>query len=119
MSEKSVDILCSSPILAARDQSEWNQFYQAFEISSATLPVNTNKGDEAYQEVYSKDVIYGTVGDFSGDVLRQEFEGKSTRGRRKFECLIADEVDHLTLDSCLSLTYLSHSAKGKVILILG
>ena len=107
-----MDILCSSPILAARDQSEWNQFYQAFGISSAALPVNANNGDEAYQDVYSKHIIYGTVGDFSGDVLRQEFEGKNTRGGRKFECLIVDEVDHLTLDSCLSLTYLSHSAKG-------
>ena len=37
---------------------------------------------------------------------------QETRGGRGFDSLIVDEVDHLTLDSCLSLTYLSHQAPG-------
>lgn len=50
--------------------------------------------------------------DFTADVLKQEFDGKQTRGFRRFKSVIVDEVDHLTLDNCLSQTYLSHNARG-------
>ena len=60
------------------------------------------------RRVYKTDIVYATVNDFSADVLREEFDGEPTRADRGFESLIVDEVDHLTLDSCLSMTYLSH-----------
>ena len=111
---KTVDIICSNKILAERDQKEWNLFFQAFQVTSGSLPVNANEdsGKNAYLETYKKHIVYGTVNDFAADVLREEFEGKITRGSRQFSSLIVDEVDHLTLDCCLSLTYLSHNARG-------
>ena len=108
---KPVDVICSSPILAQRDEQEWREFYEAFGLSSASLPVST-QGKSSYKTTYSKKIIYGTVHDFTGDVLKQEFDEKETRGSRDFASLIVDEVDHLTLDSCLSTTYLSHHARG-------
>ena len=117
MSGLKVDIICSSPILAARDQQDWAAFYKEFCIESASIPLkkgncSEKEREEAYSTIYSSNIVYGTIHDFSADVLRAEFEGKKTRGFRGFHSLIVDEVDHLTLDSCLSLTYLSHSARG-------
>ena len=108
---KTVDIICSSHILAQRDEKDWNDFYKAFGLSSASLPVAV-QDNESYKKVYSKNIVYGTVHDFTADVLKQEFDGKDTRGARNYNSLIVDEVDHLTLDSCLSTTYLSHHARG-------
>ena len=108
---KTVDVICSSTILAQRDEKEWRGFYEAFGLSSASLPVSTQE-KRNYNTTYSRQIIYGTVHDFAGDILRQEFDGKETRGNRSFSSLIVDEVDHLTLDSCLSTTFLSHHARG-------
>ncbi len=109
MLSKKVDIICSSPILARRDELEWKDFYRELGLTCASLPI---KNQSDYKETYNSNIVYGTVHDFSADVLKEEFDGKTTRGARGFDSLIVDEVDHLTLDSCLSLTYLSHQALG-------
>ena len=106
-----MDIICSSHILAQRDEQEWRDFYKVFGLSSASLPVSV-QDESNYKSTYNNRIIYGTVHDFTGDVLKQEFDGIETRGNRDFSSLIVDEVDHLTLDSCLSTTYLSHQARG-------
>jgi len=112
-----VDVICSSKILAERDKEEWLPFYRELGIGAASVPLKeTNRTEretaKAYRDTYSHQIVYGTVHDFSADLLRAEFEGKETRGLRGFHNLIVDEVDHLTLDNCLSFTYLSHRARG-------
>ena len=105
-----VDIACSSSILATRDESEWKPFYEYFGLKSSVSTSCLSR--TKVKEVYESDVVYGTVHSFSADVLKQEFEGNTTRNKRGFECLIIDEVDNLTIDNCLQQTLLSSRATG-------
>ncbi|XP_015252433.1 PREDICTED: uncharacterized protein LOC107099019 isoform X1 [Cyprinodon variegatus] len=113
-----VDIVTSSPLLAIRDQHEWKKLYEVFGVTSSTVPPQHHAKssfedhDKLLQEAYSMQIVYGTVCTFAADVLRQEFDKKKTRGLRKFDCVIVDEVDYMTLDSGVQVTFLSHQANG-------
>ncbi|XP_076119120.1 uncharacterized protein LOC143100067 isoform X1 [Alosa pseudoharengus] len=98
------DIVTSSPVLAVRDHKEWCAFYSMFGLTSAVL--------RNHENAYEKDIVYGTVVDFAADILRQEFDDKKTRRTRKFDMVIVDEVDHMTLDNGDSTTYLSDDDSG-------
>ncbi|XP_023136771.2 uncharacterized protein LOC111575722 isoform X2 [Amphiprion ocellaris] len=113
-----VDILTSSPLLAIRDQEEWSKLFDMFGVTSSIVPplniynCSAERQEELIKDAYSKQVVYGNVGTFAADALRQEFEKKTTRGSRKFDCVIVDEVDYMTLDSGVQVTFLSHQASG-------
>ena len=113
-----VDVVTSSPLLAIRDQDEWRKLYSMFGVTSSIVPpphVNEcsfENHDKLVEDAYSKQVVYGTVGTFAADTLRQEFEKETTRGLRKFECVLVDEVDYMTLDSGVQVTFLSHQSSG-------
>ena len=112
--KKHVDVVTSSPILAVRDAQEWKEFFEYFGV---TVTHNTDlnraegvKMDDVKTECYKKQVVYGTVGTFAGDILRQEFEYKKIREGRRSDAIIVDEVDMLMLDEGVQFTYLSHNA---------
>ncbi|KAM9728242.1 uncharacterized protein ACNS7B_016248 [Menidia menidia] len=113
-----VDVVTSSPLLAIRDQQEWEGLYRLLGVTSSPVPPPRLDGgsfgqqDELLQEAYRQQVVYGTAGTFAADILRQEFEKKTTRGRRGFECVVVDEVDYMTLDSGVQVTFLSHQASS-------
>ncbi|CAB1337457.1 unnamed protein product, partial [Coregonus sp. 'balchen'] len=114
-----VDIVTSSPVLARRDQEEWRKLYDMFDITSSVVPPpplmkksSPKSCDKMLQDAYKKQIVYGTVSDFAADTLRQEFEKNTTRGERKFDLVIVDEVDYMTLDSGVQVTFLSHEASG-------
>ncbi|XP_046708343.1 protein translocase subunit SecA-like isoform X1 [Silurus meridionalis] len=112
-----VDIVTSSPVLARRDLEEWSELYKMFGITSSAVPpmmndVSSEKQDEMTQEAYKQQIIYSTVGTFAADTLKQEFEKKTTRGDRRFELVIVDEVDYMTLDNGVQITFLSHECSG-------
>ena len=104
-----IEVACSSSILAMRDQNEWKSFFDVFGLKSSVI---SNISRSMVREVYECDIVYGTVHDFSADVLKQEFDGQTTRSKRQFECLIIDEVDNMTIDNCLQQTLLSSKATG-------
>ncbi|XP_053537160.1 uncharacterized protein LOC108267106 isoform X3 [Ictalurus punctatus] len=112
-----VDIVTSSPVLACRDLEEWSGLYNMFGITSSAVPpmlndVSSEKQEELTQEAYKQQIIYSTVGTFAADTLKQEFEKKTTRGDRRFELVVVDEVDYMTLDNGVQITFLSHEASG-------
>ncbi|XP_041864820.1 uncharacterized protein LOC121654659 isoform X2 [Melanotaenia boesemani] len=113
-----VDIVTSSPLLAIRDQEEWKKLYDLVDVtSSAVPPQHQDKStfedqDKRLEEAYKKQIVYSTVSTFAADILKQEFEKKTTRGQRKFECVIVDEVDYMTLDSGVQVTFLSHQTSS-------
>ncbi|KAF7706856.1 hypothetical protein HF521_020110 [Silurus meridionalis] len=112
-----VDIVTSSPVLARRDLEEWSELYKMFGITSSAVPpmmndVSSEKQDEMTQEAYKQQIIYSTVGTFAADTLKQEFEKKTTRGDRRFEMVLVDEVDYMTLDNGVQITFLSHECSG-------
>ncbi|KAM9330149.1 uncharacterized protein PAF06_009885 [Gastrophryne carolinensis] len=114
-----VDVITSSPVLAHRDAEEWCELYKKFGISCSVIPppsLNTFSDsqdiDAAICKAYTSHIVYGTIEDFSADILRQEFEKKNTRDKRKFDIAIVDEVDYMTLDNGIQITFLSHDATG-------
>ncbi|XP_078530523.1 uncharacterized protein LOC144817667 [Lissotriton helveticus] len=116
---KKVDVITSSPVLARRDQEEWIKLYKMFDVSCSVVPppgldecTDSREIDKAIKKAYAADIVYGTVGNFAADILKQEFEKRKTRGDRTFDISIVDEVDYMTLDSGVQVTYLSHAATG-------
>ncbi|XP_075695920.1 uncharacterized protein LOC142662002 [Rhinoderma darwinii] len=115
---KTVDIVTSNPILARRDQEEWSKLYVKFDVTSSVIPpphldeMDSRDRDKAITSAYTASIVYGTVENFAADILRQEFEKKTTRGQRKFDIAVVDEVDYMTLDSGAQITFLSHETIG-------
>ncbi|XP_078533279.1 uncharacterized protein LOC144819181 [Lissotriton helveticus] len=116
---KKVDVITSSPVLARRDQEEWIKLYKMFDVSCNVVPppgldecTDSREIDKAIKKAYAADIVYGTVENFAADILKQEFEKRKTRGDRTFDIAIVDEVDYMTLDSGVQVTYLSHAATG-------
>ncbi|XP_078530524.1 uncharacterized protein LOC144817668 [Lissotriton helveticus] len=116
---KKVDVITSSPVLARRDQEEWSKLFKMFNFSCSVVPppgldecTDSREIKKAIKKAYAADIVYGTVGNFAADILRQEFEKAKTRRNRTFDIAIVDEVDYMTLDSGVQVTYLSHAATG-------
>ncbi|KAI7793445.1 hypothetical protein IRJ41_023817 [Triplophysa rosa] len=113
-----VDIVTSSPVLAQRDQEEWKKFFEMFGITSSVVPPrypsahSQEERDECLKDAYRQQIVYGTVGVFAADILKQEFEKRKTRDTRQFELVIVDEVDYMTLDNGVQVTFLSHESGG-------
>ncbi|XP_069819671.1 uncharacterized protein [Dendropsophus ebraccatus] len=116
---KTVDVITSNPILARRDQEEWSQLYVKFDVTSSVIPpplqmeeTNAKDRDNTTINAYNASIVYGTVENFAADILRQEFEKTTTRGQRKFDIAVVDEVDYMTLDNGAQITFLSHETIG-------
>ena len=107
---KKVDIISSSIILAERDAKEWSSFYALFKLNACS---NLTKNDnQDRQKCYKYNVVYGTVGSFASDILREEFLLECVLSGRRNDAVIVDEVDCLLIDQSQSCTYLSHMVQG-------
>lgn len=113
-----VDIVTSSPVLARRDQEEWKKLFKMFDVTSSVVPPPFSSSDspeereKRLQDAYRQQIVYSTVGVFAADTLKQEFEKRTTRDTRQFELVIVDEVDYMTLDNGVQVTFLSHESSG-------
>ncbi|XP_065116652.1 uncharacterized protein [Paramisgurnus dabryanus] len=113
-----VDIVTSSPVLAQRDQEEWKKFFNMFGVTSSVVPPRSSSAcsaeeqEECLRHAYRQQIVYGTVGVFAADILKQEFEKRTVRDKRQFELVIVDEVDYMTLDNGVQVTFLSHESSG-------
>lgn len=95
LEDGTVDVLSSSEVLAERDAAVQKKFYALFEISVGFRDKSSDAVPEFYQ---NHRVLYSDILQFSGDILRQTYQGKTTRGTRSFDTLIIDEVDSLLVD---------------------
>ena len=115
ISGKEVDIVTSSPVLAARDAKDWSKFYKSLGVS---VSHNTDIGKDPNTDLadnrtcYRNQIVYGTFQSFAGDILRQEFYMKETRGARQFHAVIVDEVDMMMIDQSAHFTYLAYGTPG-------
>ncbi|KAM9440454.1 uncharacterized protein Hap1MRO34_025693 [Clarias gariepinus] len=113
-----VDIVTSSSVLARRDQEEWQKFFQMFGVTSSVVPPPFSNNDspeeqeKCLKDAYRQQIVYGTIGVFAADILKQEFEKRTIRDTRQFELVIVDEVDYMTLDNGVQVTFLSHESSG-------
>ncbi|XP_051987382.1 uncharacterized protein LOC127647274 [Xyrauchen texanus] len=89
-----------------------------FGVTSSVVPPPSScanspeKQEEHLKDAYRQQIVYGTVGVFAADILKQEFEKRTTRDTRQFELVIVDEVDYMTLDNGVQVTFLSHESSG-------
>jgi preprotein translocase subunit SecA len=108
---QSVDIITSSPILAERDAKAKAAFYNMFKLT-----VSHNKTPEDFQggekACYKSDIVYGSVGNFQADYLRDEYHGKQTLAGRIRQTVIVDEVDSMLIDSGGHMVKLSSPIAG-------
>ena len=98
---KQVDIVTSSPVLAQRDCNDWTKFYKLLNISVCCNEV-------ADAQSYKCNVVYGTIGNFSRDILRVKFLFEDIRLGRQCDLVLVDEVDSMLIDQSIQCTYLSH-----------
>lgn len=106
-----VDIVTSSQVLARRDAEEKASLFAMFGLSASH---NCDKVDniESVRGCYEADIVYGDVANFQYDVLRHEYKGYGTRGKRVFECVIVDEVDSMLIDESGKIAMLASHLPG-------
>lgn len=93
-----IDVITSNQVLASEGVDSRMNFYGLMAVSVAH-----NNTDKTYtkgpRSCYSADIVYGSIGNFQFDFLRDSFEGFGTRGGRKFEMVVLDEVDSMLIDN--------------------
>jgi preprotein translocase subunit SecA len=104
LTSKPVDIITSSSVLAERDADEQKSFFSLFGLSCANNILGNSNGAK---ECYKADILYGTVSNFQGDLLRDEYKGLGTRCNRAFGVVLVDEVDSMLVDDGAKITKLS------------
>lgn len=91
---KKVDVVTTSTELSVPEVAKQAGFFAMLDLT-----VDENSRYDNKKRAYERDVVYGTAGDFQGDILRTEFSGLDLRGQRGFEVVIVDEVDSMLYDS--------------------
>ncbi len=111
MQNLGVHIVSSNQGLAKRDQQDGFSFFGRFGISTGHICVNFPEASR-----FLPDILYGTATDFEFAIMRELLDGCSlfseSLGREKrFDCVIVDEVDNLTIDTMLNKARLSQMAE--------
>ena len=108
---KKADIMTSSSVLAARDAKENKRLYELFGLS-----VSDNNDNDVYyrgaKSCYKNDVVYGDIGNFQFDALRDEYSGLGTLAGRINNIALIDEVDSMLIDDSSKIAKLANSMAG-------
>lgn len=104
-----VDIITSSTELARPQSKQQEKFFSLFGIS---IIHNCPEDLQDTKERYKSDVVYGSAGNFQGDLLRDEFSKLGTRSNRKYDVAIIDEVDSMLIDDKSHIVMLSTTIPG-------
>ncbi|KAA0202706.1 hypothetical protein HAZT_HAZT001008, partial [Hyalella azteca] len=98
---KKVDVVTTSTQLSIPEVKKQRPF---FELLGLTVAENSQMHNK--KKAYQQNIVYGTAGDFQGDILRVEFLGQAIRGEvsgamppRGFDVVIVDEVDSMLFDN--------------------
>ena len=107
LTQKPVDIITSSSILAKRDASSADGQKKFFELLSISCADNCFRQSTGTKECYKSDVVYGDTLNFQADYLRTVFKGENIRGERPFASVIVDEVDSMLIDESSKIVKLA------------
>lgn len=99
---QTVDIVTSSPVLAARDAEKHKEFFSllALDVDHNGDKRNDVSHQDGLKNCYKAQIVYGSIEYFIWDILRHEYHLKNTRGQRTHQTLIVDECDNIMLDEC-------------------
>ena len=108
---RQVDVITTSPVLAARDATQKGKIYQMFGL---TCSENSDKTVylKGAKDCYKVDVVYGEMSQFQFDVLRDNYSKLGTLGGRKCTTAIVDEVDSMLIDDSSKISRLSSTVPG-------
>lgn len=101
--EHQVDIITTSTELAIPQSQHQQLFYSLLKLTVG----HNSQTDEGEKSAYSCNIVYGAIGDFQGDVLRDEFSCLGTMKGRKQNIGIVDEVDSMTIDGKQNMVMLA------------
>ena len=107
---ESVDIITSNKVLAEDAVRERGDFYALFGLS--VTHNNPDHRDDDSQACYRHDVVYGTIGNFEFDYLKDRVGLSEIREGRKFGALIIDEADNVVLDNATHVAKISGPIAG-------
>lgn len=98
--------MTTSPELAVPQSVQLEPFYKLLGLSSS----NIDKGKKS--DAYKCNVVYGSINEFEGDVLHDEFLKEGTRAGRPYDIVIVDEADSMLVDGINNMTRLSSPMPG-------
>lgn len=117
MQGQKVDVITSNNILASKAVEDKTDLYSLFGITATTNnPVKTLETEDGQifnvdvgntavinkvgpPNCYKADVVYGSIGNFQFDYLKDYFLEQETRVKREFGVVILDEVDSMLIDN--------------------
>lgn len=103
-----VDVVTSSPVLADTHANEKQKFLEHFNLTvGCNWDEKATQLEDGSKTCYSKNIVYGDVTTFEWDELRHAYEERNTRGTRKYQTVIVDEVDSLLIDAAANAAQLS------------
>lgn len=110
MQNKTVHIISSARSLSLRDQLKLFPFFNLFSIKTSHICK-----DELEASFFKAQILYGTASDFEFAIMREMlyltplFEQEVKLGKQKrFDCVIVDEIDNLTIDTACHHARLSY-----------
>ena len=100
---KGIHIISSSQNLSIRDQQKFVSFFKNFEITTSHICEH-----DPHVERFQATILYGTASDFEFAIMRELIyfrtlfrESQRSGSIKRFDCVIVDEVDNLTIDTIL------------------
>ena len=94
-----VDILVQEKTNAKNDAKEASKILEKLKI---TVTHNVKIEDDCYQ----KDIVYGTLVNFQGSIMRDGHQLNGERQNRGFDILLLDEIEDMFLDDFSQTTHL-------------
>ncbi|WP_341793710.1 MULTISPECIES: DEAD/DEAH box helicase [unclassified Rickettsia] len=108
---ETVDIITSNEVLAQDAVRDREDFYSLFGLSVAH-----NNADHSHEkgtrDCYKHDIVYGTIGNFEFDYLKDRIKLSEAKGSRGFGSLIIDEADNVVLDNAAHVAKISGPIAG-------
>ena len=113
MQNKTVHLISSERSLSLRDQLKFFSFFRLFSIKTSHIC-----SDHPKESCFKAQILYGTASDFEFAIMQEmlyliplfEQETKPAKQKR-FDCVIVDEIDNLTIDTARNHARLSHPAE--------
>lgn len=99
-------LVTTSPELSIPQSKDMKNFFDLFKLASA----NVDEGDK--KAAYKCDVLYGSINEFEGDVLQDEYLKEDIRSNRLYDIVIIDEADSMLIDGINNIIRLSSPMPG-------
>ncbi len=111
---KTIHIISSARSLAIRDHEKYEKFFSIFGIRTSHICLDNQQPCH-----FLGQILYGTATDFEFAIMREMIDftplfpkqSLPVERSQRFDCIIVDEVDNLTIDTALNKARLGYPAE--------